>query len=139
MLVISLPGGLGPGRDKAAEISWGKVGPLILTFIEASSFNLQCGRPGFYPWVGKIPWIRKWQPTPVFLPRKSHGLRSLVGYSPLGRKESDTTERLHFLPLALNLLEPNFVYLNQGFIFGFLSGFWGLSFLLPAAYRSANS
>ena len=38
----------------------------------------------------------KWQPTPVFLPGKSHGLRSLVGYSPWGRKESDTTERLHF-------------------------------------------
>ena len=37
-----------------------------------------------------------WQPTPVFLPGKSHGLRSLVGYSPWGRKESDTTEQLHF-------------------------------------------
>ena len=33
----------------------------------------QCGRPGFDPWVGKIPWRRKWQPTPVLLPRKSHG------------------------------------------------------------------
>ena len=58
---------------------------------------LQGGRPGFNPWVGKIPWRRKWQPTPVFLPGKSHGLRSLVGYSPRGRKESDTTERLHSL------------------------------------------
>ena len=48
------------------------------------------------PWVGKIPWRRKWQPTPVLLPGKSHGLRSLVGYSPWGCKESDTTERLHF-------------------------------------------
>ena len=45
------------------------------------------------PWVGKIPWRRKWQPTPVFLPRKIHGLRSLAGYSPWGHKESDTTER----------------------------------------------
>ena len=34
------------------------------------------------PLVGKIPWRRKWQPTPVFLPGKSHGQRSLVGYSP---------------------------------------------------------
>ena len=42
-----------------------------------------------------MPWRRKWQPTPVFLPRKSHGQRSLVGYSPWGRKESDTTELLH--------------------------------------------
>ena len=41
-------------------------------------------------------WRRKWQPTPVFLPGKSHGQRNLVGYSPWGRKESDTTEQLHF-------------------------------------------
>ena len=40
-------------------------------------------------------WRRKRQPTPVFLPGKSHGQRSLIGYSPLGRKESDTTKRLH--------------------------------------------
>ena len=43
-------------------------------------------RPGFNPWVGKISWRRKWQPTPVFLPGKSHGWRSLVGYSTWGRK-----------------------------------------------------
>ena len=49
----------------------------------------------FHPWVGKIPWRKKWQPTPVFLPGKSHGRRSLIGYCPWGRKESDTTERLH--------------------------------------------
>ena len=41
-----------------------------------------------------IPWRRAWQPTPVFLPGESHGQRSLAGYSPWGRKESDTTERL---------------------------------------------
>ena len=41
-------------------------------------------------------WRRKWQPTPVLLPRESHGGRSLVDYSPWGREESDTTERLHF-------------------------------------------
>ena len=39
-------------------------------------------RSGFYPWVGKIPWRRAWQPTPVFLPEESHGQKSLVGYSP---------------------------------------------------------
>ena len=48
------------------------------------------------PWVRKILWRRKWQPTPVFLPGKSHGRRSLVSYCPWGRKESDTTEQLHF-------------------------------------------
>ena len=56
--------------------------------------SLQCVRPGFDPWVGKIPWRRAWLPVPVFLPGESHGQRSLAGYSPRGRKESDTTKRL---------------------------------------------
>ena len=64
-------------------------------WLRGQSVCLQCTRPGFDPWVGKIPWRRKWQPTPVFLPRESHGQRSLTGYSPRGHKESDTTERLH--------------------------------------------
>ena len=51
-----------------------------------SGIFLQCKRPGFSPWVGKIPWIREWQPTPVFLPREFHGQRSLAGYSPWGRR-----------------------------------------------------
>ena len=51
----------------------------------------QCGRLGFNPCVRKIPWRRKWQPTPVFLPGEFHGQRSLVGYSPWGHKESDKT------------------------------------------------
>ena len=51
----------------------------------------------FDPWVRKIPWRSKWQPSPVLLPGKSHRRRSLVGYSPWGCKESDTTEQLHFL------------------------------------------
>ena len=42
---------------------------------------LQCGRPRFNLWVGKIPWRRKWQPTLLFLPGKPHGQRNLVGYS----------------------------------------------------------
>ena len=46
------------------------------------------------PWVGKIPWRRKWQPTLVFLPGKFHGQRSLVGYSPWGCRELGMTERL---------------------------------------------
>ena len=48
----------------------------------------------FSPWVGKIPWRRAWHPTPVFLPGESHGQRSLVGYSPRGHTESNTTKRL---------------------------------------------
>ena len=50
--------------------------------------------PGFDPWVGKIPWRRAWQPTPVLLPGESHGQRSLMGYGPWSRRESDMTEQL---------------------------------------------
>ena len=59
---------------------------------KASTCNF--GRPGFDPWVVKIPWRRAWQPTPVLLPGEFHGQRSLAGYSPWGHKESDTTEQL---------------------------------------------
>ena len=55
----------------------------------------QCRRGRFDPWVWKIPWRRAWQPTPVFLPEKPHGQRSLVGYSAWGREESDPTEHTH--------------------------------------------
>ena len=58
----------------------------------------QCRRHnrwGFNPWVRKIPWRRWWQPIPVVLPGKSHGQRSLAGYSPWGRKGSDVTEQLN--------------------------------------------
>ena len=58
-------------------------------------FNFVLGysrRPGFNPWVLKIPWKKEWQPTPVFLPGEFHGQRSLVGYSPWACKELDTTE-----------------------------------------------
>ena len=65
-------------------------------------------RPGFDPWVGKIPWRRKWQPTPVFLPGKSHGPRSLIGYRPWGRKESDTTS----LSLSLYLLYRDWLFIT---------------------------
>ena len=55
---------------------------------------LQCRRPGFDPWVGKIPCRREWLPTPVFLPGKSHGPGRLVGCNPWRHKELDTTEGL---------------------------------------------
>ena len=51
-------------------------------------------RHGFDPWIGKIPWNRKWQPTAVFLPGKFHGQRRLAGYSSWSCKESDTSEWL---------------------------------------------
>ena len=55
----------------------------------------RCKRSRFDPWVGKIPWKKKWQPTLVFLSGESHGQRSLAGYSAWGCKESDTTEWLN--------------------------------------------
>ena len=51
-------------------------------------------RLGFDPWVKKIPWRRKWQPTPVFSPGESHGQRGLAGYRPWGRNESEKTKGL---------------------------------------------
>ena len=68
----------------------------------------QCRRHEFDPWVEKIPWRRKWQPTPVYLPGKFHGLRRLVGYSSWGCKESDTTELLHFTSLHFLFLLSKF-------------------------------
>ena len=54
--------------------------------------SCQCRICGLDPWSRKISWRRKWQSTPVFLPGKSNGQRSLAGYSPWGHKELDTTE-----------------------------------------------
>ena len=61
---------------------------------EVKASALQWGRPGFDAWVRKIPWRRKWQSNPVFLPEDFHGQRSPVGYSLWGHKESDMTEQL---------------------------------------------
>ena len=54
----------------------------------------ECGRPGFSPWIGKIPWRKKWVPTPVFLPGEFHGQRSLTGNSLWGPKELDAIQWL---------------------------------------------
>ena len=58
-----------------------------------------------------ISWRRKWQPTPVFLPEKSHGWKSLAGYIPWGCKESDTTEQLHSISYFLNFCALNISFL----------------------------
>ena len=63
---------------------------------EPSCQCTRCKRGSLFdPWVRKIPWRRKWKPTPSFLPREFHGQRSLVGYSPWGCKESDVTEHTY--------------------------------------------
>ena len=83
-VAISFSRGSSPPRDQT-HVSW-IAGGFFISY-----------QPVFHPWVRKIPWRRNWQPTPVLLPGKFHGQRSLVGYSPWGCKELDTTEWLHFL------------------------------------------
>ena len=70
------------GIDYPLQYSWASLVAQMVKNLPA------CGRPGFDPWVGKIPWRRVWQSVPIFLPGESHGQRSLVGYSPWGRKQS---------------------------------------------------
>ena len=82
----------GSGRSAAERIgyplqnSWTS---LMAQLVKNLPVCLQCGRPGFNPWVGKIPWTRERLPTPVFLPGEFHGL-----FRPWSRKESDTPEQL---------------------------------------------
>ena len=70
-------------------------------WLRWSRICLQCRRPGFNPWVRKIPWRREWLSTPAFLPGESHGQRSLAGCSPWGRRESYMTEWLNTLTVDL--------------------------------------
>ena len=63
---------------------------LLPRCLSDKEFAFQCRRCGFDPWVKKIPW-RKWQPTPVFLPGKSHEQRNLAGYSPQGHRGPNIT------------------------------------------------
>ena len=82
----------------ALLVSSGVCNAYISGFPDCSVVVWQCKRHkrcGFDPWVRKMPWNRKWQLTSVFLPGKSHGQKSLAGYSPWGHKESDMTENTH--------------------------------------------
>ena len=74
-------------------------------------------RLGFDPWVGKIPWRRKWQPTPVFLPGKSYEQGSLADYSPWGPVDLDTTKQRHTHTSRVNIARP-----------------WGLGICFPARW-----
>ena len=66
--------------------------------------RLQCRRPRFNGWVEETSWRRKWRPTPIFLPGKTHGQRSLAGYSPQGHKELDNlATKPSLLPAAWRL------------------------------------
>ena len=74
-------------QKQPPEMFWGQMGKFEYTkylILLCKESTCQFRRHRFHPWIGKVPWKRKWQPTPVFLPGKSHGQRSLAGYSPWG-------------------------------------------------------
>ena len=99
---------------------------LHTVFIGALKKKKSCRQILIEPWSKIEPWRRKWQPTPGFVPGKPHGRRRLVGYSPWGCKESDTTERLHPPPfLRSKLLETLSSILV--FILYFPPGLWAYS------------
>ena len=82
------------------------VGVIFKTWCSSKRICLPIKRRkrcGFNLWVRKFPWRRKWHPTPVFLPGKPHGQRSLVGYSPRGLKE------------LTRLSNGTYAFLNQNF------------------------
>ena len=105
-------------RERDREKEGGREGgnmcirPSFPWWLRWERICLQCRRPGFNLWVGKIPWRREWQPTPVFSPGKSHGQRSLVGYSTWGHEESDMTERLTLLHFPYRNLKNVFSAIN---------------------------
>ena len=83
--------------DSLDQYSWlySKMGfPSGSAGKESTCSSEDTGDVGSIPGLGRFPWRKKHQPTPVFLPEKSHEQRSLAGYSPKGCKELDTTERL---------------------------------------------
>ena len=84
-------------RKRGGRDGLGMIQVPYIWWLSWHIIFLQCRRPGFNAWVGKMPWRREWQPTPVFLPGKSHRQRSLMGYSPWGHKELDTMSDFHSL------------------------------------------
>ena len=96
-----------PGQERSAGD--GIVYPLQYSWAslvaQTVQIPLQCGRPGFGPWVEKIAWRREQLPTPVFWIGEVHGQRSLACYSPWGRKESDPIERLTLSFLAAKMCQ----------------------------------
>ena len=97
----SIPGS-GSSRDRLpTPYSWASL------MVQMVKNPLQCRRPGFDPWVGKIPWRRTLRAIPGFLLGEFHGQRSLAGYSPWGRKELDKTEWLSTLRCKLSKRKEN--------------------------------
>ena len=82
-------------RSKNRACDYRELSPRLPWWLRWQSLPAEWETWVRSPWVRKIPWRRKWQPTPEFLPRESHGWRSLAVYSLWGCKELDTAEQLH--------------------------------------------
>ena len=97
---------------------YGKSDRVCIVCLVGKEPTCQCGRHkrrGFDPCMGKIPWRRAWQPTPVFLPWKSNGHMSLVCYSLWGCKELNTTEVTKHTCLVCNPDMHNFQLLKKSY------------------------
>ena len=89
---------------------------ILPGWLSGKESTCQCRRCGFDPWVRKIPWRGKWQPTPVCLPGDSHGQRSPVGCSPWGHKESDTAEQFSTLTIIhIQIFQVRLIQSSQAF------------------------
>ena len=86
---------------------------------KASAYS--AGDLGLIPGSGKSSGVGKWQPTPVLLPGKFHGRRSVVGYSPRGRKESDTTEWLHFIYFTKYYFHKGYIWSYEAMVISTLA------------------
>ena len=94
-----------PGFVGSKEYTtWGVASLVAQTVKNPTALQ----KTGFDPWVRKISWRREWLHIPEFLPGESHGQRSLVGYSPWGHKELDTTEGLSLSIRKGTLIATNF-------------------------------
>ena len=100
---------------------------------------LQCRRLGFDHWWGKILWRRKWQPTAVFLPGKSHGHRSLADYSSQGCKESETAEHSTAQGIFRFFIFPRFLIFSQRHISYSRLFFWKCFTLNCTGWECQNS
>ena len=109
-------------------------------WLNSKRICLPCRRLMFNPWVRKIPWRREWLLTLVFLPGESHGHRSLAGYSPWGRKESDMTEQLTHIHLSPIYLSIPIIYLSSLSIYclSYLSSMYFLSIYLSSTHLSTH-
>ena len=87
--------------------------PRWLSGKRCAHWCRRCKRCQCNPWVRKLPWRRKWQPTPVFFLGKFHEQRSLVGYSPWGHKDLDTTEHTHIHLSIRPSIHPSFLYIRK--------------------------